>query len=350
MSVLDDPGAMSAADPSDMLGAVSALPSHAEAAYAATETLTAADLPAADGIHAIAFLGMGGSAVAGDIARALFSGRLGLSLETVRSPELPAHVQQHALVIATSYSGNTAETLAAFEEAVERGCRIIAITSGGTLSARAAEEGIPVVSVPGGLQPRAALGYLSFTTIGVLETIGVIPTQRGDVAEAIRVIREVVSGCSPSVRENAAMTLAQRIGERIPVIWGTDGLGSTAAMRWKTQFNENAKTPAWYSTMSELDHNEVVGWFGEFGRSHVVITLRHGFEDERIAPRFALTQELAAACGLGFELVQARGVSALAQLLSLIVVGDFASVYAGILRGVDPTPVSVIDRLKEALG
>ncbi len=348
MSVLDDPAALRAADPSGMLGAVGALPDDCEAGYAAG--LAADGLPLTDDLAGVTFLGMGGSAVAGDLTRALFRHRLGLPLDVVRGPELPEHCETRSLVVATSYSGNTAETLGALDEAVERGCRVVAVTSGGRLARRAEKEGIPVVAVPGGMQPRAALGYLAFTTLGALEAARVLPRLGGEVREAVGLLRALATELGPDKRGNRAMRLAERIGDRYAVIWGTEGIGTVAAMRWKTQINENAKRPAWWASMSELDHNEIVGWVDGAGADHFLVTLRHDGEPASIAPRFPLSVDLVAGSGLHHEEVQAVGDSALARVCSLILMGDFVSVYLGLLQGVDPTPVVVIDRLKKALG
>ncbi|MEX0991054.1 MAG: bifunctional phosphoglucose/phosphomannose isomerase [Actinomycetota bacterium] len=348
MSVLDDPDALRAADPSGMLDSVGASADDCETGY--TAGLAAGGLPVTGDLTGVTFLGMGGSAVAGDLTRALFRQRLGVPLDVVRSPELPEHCETRSLVVATSYSGDTAETLAAFEEAVERGCRIVAVTSGGRLARRAAEEGIPVVSIPGGMQPRAALGHLAFTTLGALEAAGVLPRLGGEVRETVGLLRALAAELGPEKQGNRAMRLAERIGDRYAVIWGTEGIGSVAAMRWKTQINENAKRPAWWASMSELDHNEIVGWVDGAGADHFLVTLRHDGEAPSIAPRFPLSVDLVAASGLHHEEVQAVGDSALARACSLILMGDFVSVYLGLLRRVDPTPVEVIDRLKKALG
>jgi glucose/mannose-6-phosphate isomerase len=295
--------------------------------------------------------GMGGSAVAGDVLRSVFRDRLGVPVEVNRSSELPAHAGPHSLVVASSYSGNTSETLAAFREATKRGCRSIVITSGGTIADEAADAGVPVVRVPAGYQPRAAVGWLAFSALGALETAGLLPPLADDVAEAAEEIDARAAACGPGVAlaDNPAKRLAEAIGERVPVIWGAEGIGAAAAARWKTQCNENGKVPAWWSSMSELDHNEVVGWTDPFGPSHTVIALRHEAEDPEIAARFPLSLQIAADAGAVTREIWATGRTALARLLSLVALGDFTSVYLGIRRGVDPTPVDVITRLKAAL-
>ena len=148
---------------------------------------------------------------------------------------------------------------------------------------------------------------------------------------------------------NLAKQIAGTIGDRVPVVWGSEGVASVAAMRWKTQLNENGKVPAFASSMSELDHNEVVGWTRPYGDRFAVIALRTDDEHADITPRFALSEQIALGSGTVTAEVHSRGRSPLARLLTLIYVGDMASVYVGLRRGIDPTPVVVIDELKAAL-
>jgi glucose/mannose-6-phosphate isomerase len=346
---LDDVRAIRDHDPGGMLDAIAALGSQCRQGYA--NGAEARGLPDLADVRSVVFCGMGGSAVAGDVLRSVFRDRLGVPIEVNRSPELPEHAGPHALVVASSYSGNTSETLAAFRESTKRGCRAIVVSSGGTIVDEAREAGIPVVRVPDGFQPRAALGWLAFTSLGALEAAGLLPPLADDVAEAADEADARAAACGPDVRtaDNPAKGLAETIGERIPVIWGAEGIGAVAAARWKTQCNENGKVPAWWASMSELDHNEVVGWTEPFGRAHTVIALRHDAEDPEIAARFPLSLEIAADAGADTTEVWARGRSALARLLSLIAMGDLASAYIAIRKGVDPTPVDVIQRLKAAL-
>ena len=348
MTDLDDGRSLRLGDPGGMLDAVSALSDHAREGYAAG--LGVAGAPSAVDVTGLAFCGMGGSAVAGDVLRAVYRERLGIPVEVVRTPVLPAYCGPHTLVVVSSYSGNTAETLACFREARERGCRLVAVTSGGALAAEVAGVG-GVATVKGGFQPRAALGWLAFATIGALVSIGLLPDAADDVEEAVAELATLASKLGPSMpaHENLAKELAHRLGDRFPVTWGAEGIGAVAAARWKTQFNENAKIPAFASSMSELDHNEVVGWVPPHGERFSVIALRHDGEDRDIAARFPLSLDIARDAGASFEEFRAAGRSGIAQLFSLIVLGDFASVYHALLHGVDPTPVAAIDRLKAAL-
>jgi len=346
---LDDSEALAAHDPSDMLRAVGALPSDCALSYVTGRE--AEGLPSLDGISAVTFCGMGGSAVAGDVIRSVFRDRLNVPVDVDRSPLLPEYAGPHTLVVASSYSGNTSETLSAFREAAARGCRIVAVTSGGVLSDECARHGMAVVPVPGGSAPRAALGSLAFGALGALESAGLLPPMEADVEETVAELAGLAGELGPAVPtgDNAAKRLAGWLGDRTPVVWGAEGIGAVAAMRWKTQLNENGKVPAWCSSMSELDHNEVVGWAEGKGAGNVVIALRHEGEAAEADSRFPLSEAIARDAGAEVEEVVARGRSSLARLLTLIMLGDFTSVYVGLRHGIDPTPVVVIERLKAAL-
>jgi len=346
---LDDAASVRAADPGGMLEAVAKLPKDCAAGYA--RGIEVDGLPTPDGVTSVTVCGMGGSAVSGDVMRALFRERLAIPVEVVRSPVLPEYCGPHTLVICSSYSGDTAEALACFEEARSRGCRILPITSGGALGERAVEAGLAVVAVPGELPPRAALGHLAFGMLGALERTGLLPSLSSQVAECVRTLEELASHLGPDVRvpQNGAKELALRIQGCVPVVWGAEGLGSVAAARWKTQLNENAKTPAFWSSMPELDHNEVVGWTSGTGDGFHVVALRHQDEHPDVAARFGLSLEIAGEAGANTSEVRAVGLSPLSRLLSLVVHGDFMSVYLALARGVDPTPVEAIDRLKRSL-
>ena len=274
-----------------------------------------------------------------------------MPVEVNRSPELPAYAGPRTMVVVSSYSGNTAETLASFEEAVARGCRVLPITSGGTLAARADELGLGAVRIPGGYMPRAALGYLALSLLGAMEAVGLLPRLADDVDEATGELDRLVEALGPDLPtdRNEAKALAERIGHRQPVVWGADGLGAVAAARWKTQLNENGKVPAWSAALPELDHNEVVGWYADRGAGSFVVALRHEGEHDDVAVRFPISLEIARDAGAITEEVWATGRSALARFLSLAIMGDFVSCYVGLRQGVDPSPIAAIDRLKAFL-
>lgn len=346
---LDDGQALRLGDPRGMLDAVRALPRDCRAAYDSARL--AVGLPSANDVTSLTFCGMGGSAVSGDLVRSVFLERLGIPVEVNRSPVLPEHCGSRSLVVCSSYSGNTAETLTCFRTAVARGCRVLVVTSGGAIAGEAAEAGVAVVRVPAGYQPRAALGHLGFASLGALEAVGLLPPLAEDVTETVDEIGLLLAAIAPDVAadQNAAKTLARQIGDRVPVIWGADGIGSVAAARWKTQVNENAKRPAFWSSMSELDHNEVVGWTPPFGPGFFLVGLRHDGEHRELLSRFPLSYDIARSAGVEVAEVHARGTSPLARLMTLIAMGDVTSVYLALESGVDPTPVQAIERLKAAL-
>jgi glucose/mannose-6-phosphate isomerase len=264
---------------------------------------------------------------------------------------LPEYAGPHTLVIASSYSGDTSETLGAVAEAIRRGCRMLAITSGGHLASLCEEREIAAARVPKGFQPRAALGHLTFAMLGALEAAGLLPSLEADVRETVSSVEGLASGMGPETptSDNPAKELASWLGDRVPVIWGAEGIGAVAAMRWKTQCNENGKVPAWHASMSELDHNEVVGWVQPFGTHHAVVALRSDHEHREYGERFPLSEDIARDAGAAVREVAIRGRGPLATLLSLITIGDFTTCYIGLRHGADPTPVVAIQRLKAAL-
>ena len=348
---LDDPGALREADPSGMLQTVLALPGQCAEGY--RSGLTAPELPSGDSISAVVVCGMGGSGVAGDVLAALYLDRIGVPIVVVKNPVLPEFAGKDVLVVCSSYSGNTAETLACFEEAMHRGCRLVAVSSGGDLARRAGQEDVPVVSVPQGIvSPRAAVGHLSFGVLGALEAAGVLPPLGSEVDGCARALERLAGEIDPfrPLGENPAKDLAVEIGgARTPVIWGAEGPGAVAALRWKTQLNENAKVPAFHAALPELDHNEVVGWSKDAGAGFFLVTLRHGDEHVDVAARFDVSVEVVAGSGLLHREIRAAAGSPLADLMWLIMLGDATSVFLGCLRGFDPSPIEAIDRIKRTL-
>jgi glucose/mannose-6-phosphate isomerase len=198
--------------------------------------------------------------------------------------------------------------------------------------------------------PRAAFGHLALGALGALEAMGIAPSHAADVDEAVRLMDEVVAESGPDAPgPNPAKALALAIGERVPVVWGADGIASVAATRWKTQFNENAKVPAFAAALPELDHNEVGGLVAGSWRRVRGDRARHGGEHGDVSTRFPLSEEIARRSGADVHEVEARGRSDLARLLSLVQVGDLVSTYLGLARGVDPSPIEAITTLKRAL-
>ena len=350
---LDDLEAIERLDGEGVLGAVEAFPGQCRAAWELGRAAT--DLPDASGLSSILVLGMGGSGVSGDVVQSVVEPRLPLPFRTIKSyGPLPAWAGRNTLVFAVSYSGSTEETLAAAEEARARGCRMVTLSSGGALAEVAADQGLAHVSVPGGLQPRASLGYLSLPILAVLTSMGLVPDIQDEVDEALAVLTDLASRCrrDRGVLENPAKGLAARIHGRVPVIYGGHGLAATAAYRFKCDLNEYGKTPAFWHFLPELDHNEIVGWnvLAELTSERFVnVLLRDPGEHPRVALRFDITRSLMEGHMKETIEIRSEGSSALARLLSLVLVTQLAAIYVGLSYEVDPGPVEVITRLKNEL-
>ena len=317
--------------------------------------LAAKGLPRADGIDSIVVLGMGGSGVSGDVIRSIVEPRLPVPFSVIKTyGPLPEWVGRNTLVFAVSYSGSTEETVAALEEAHQRGARAIAISSGGPLAEMAREYGLAHVRIPTGLQPRASLGYLTLPILAVLVQIGLVPDMQADVDEAVDVLSDIASRCHRKRPhdENPAKQLASRLHGRVPVVYGGAGLGATAAYRFKCDLNEYGKTPAFSHELPELDHNEIVGWnqLDEMTKQHfVVVYLRDPGDHARVQIRFEITRKLIEPNVAEVIEIPAEGHSVIARLLSLVLITQLAAIYVGFGYEVDPGPVEAIQKLKSEL-
>ncbi|HEY1331343.1 MAG TPA: bifunctional phosphoglucose/phosphomannose isomerase [Actinomycetota bacterium] len=352
MTDIDDLTAVSVADPGHMLDHIASLGAQLRAGYAAG--VGAAGLPSGDGIRSIVVCGMGGSGVAGDVLRVLMAPRLPLPVLVCKGYDVPAACGPDTLVLAVSFSGDTEETVSAYASAAERGCRMVAISRGGRLEALARRDGAARVGVDvEAPMPRQALGFLGAAPLGVLEAIGLLPSPSREVGEAAAAVDALAERLGPGRRlaVNEAKDLARWLGERTPVVWGSEGPAETAAARWKTQMNENAKIPAFASWLPELDHNEIEGWSRGTGGPFALVVLRHAGEPPRIGDRVEATLAAIKDAGLESRQVWADDAvdSDLARLFTLILLGDFVSAYVAILRGTDPSPIPVLSGLKDLL-
>jgi glucose/mannose-6-phosphate isomerase len=322
-----------------MLGDVLAQPHQYEDALWRTES---AGIKKREFTRGVVICGMGGSAIGADLAAAAIGPRATAPITTIRGYELPRWVGHDTLVVCASYSGNTEETLHCFEQAGSAGASRVVVTTGGKLADAARDAGdVPVIGVPSGMQPRAAVVYMTVTALQCAELAGASPPLRTEIEEAAAIASELVDDHAQ------AEQIAQAIAGRIPVVYG--GRTSTAAARrWRAQFNENSKLPAFYGDLPEAHHNEVVGWHHAqdalFG-----IVLETSDEHERMTRRFDVTEEVMRDAGLEAIRIKACGESALAQVMWLVLLGDLVSVYLAVLRGIDPTPVEEIEGLKKRL-
>ncbi len=336
-------------DSQGMFAAANGLPEQVAAAVGSTTGLVG--LPSADAIMSVVVLGMGGSGVAGDLLQAIAGPLLPVPVTVVKGYAPPAFVGPSTLVFAVSFSGNTEETVEAATAASEAGASMVAVTQGGRLAELARDRNAPVVPVPETIpQPRAGIGAVAIPPLVVLEDIGLLPGARSWIAEAVDQLRRRRDSFGAS--DCPARGLARRIGRTIPLIYGGGPLGATAAARWKNQVNENAKSPAFWNTYPELCHNELAGWGQQGDLTRQILTLvelRHDFEHPQVRRRAGVVDEVLDEVVASIVEVRAEGRGPLAQLLDLVLLGDFVSLELATQEGLDPGPVPILDHVKAAV-
>jgi glucose/mannose-6-phosphate isomerase len=340
-------GAVSRVDTSNQLSDILDLPEHLR------DTLWRVDSAALDDWDSRAGLvvaGMGGSAIGGDLARVALGDHASRPIVSARDYGLPGWTTPDTTVLCASYSGNTEETLAAFEAAGALGAHRVAVTSGGKLAELARGENVPVIPVPGGFQPRVAVAYMTVAALEVAAACGAGPRLASEIDVASAHIEQLCAEWGPEADDNnVAKEVALALHGSVPVITGA-GLTAPVAYRWKTQLNENAKIPAFAGELPEADHNEIVGWQGTAALgSFAAVFLEDADQHPRIGDRIALTSELIAEHATNVIRVQTRGQGAVERVMSLVLLGDLVSLYTAVLRGIDPTPVMVIETLKTRL-
>ena len=339
--------AIAMVDPDGQMVDVLALPDHLRDALWRFDSAIMDD---ADSAAGLVVAGMGGSAIGGALARAALGDRLTRPLFVTRGYGLPTWTTPDTVVLCASYSGDTEETLACYESAGALGARRIVTTTGGVLAEMARADNVPVIPLPGGFQPRAAVGYTLVTALEVAALCGAGPRLSSEIDVAASSLDELVAEWGPDApAESLAKRIARELHGTIPVIAGA-GLTSPIAYRWKTQINENAKVPAFWNELPELDHNEVAGWEGaaEVGRLSAVF-LDDADAHPRVRQRIETTEGIARAHTAACLRVETRGRNSVERVVSLVLLGDLVSVYMAALRGVDPTPIAAIDQLKREL-
>ncbi|MDA8097183.1 MAG: bifunctional phosphoglucose/phosphomannose isomerase [Clostridia bacterium] len=300
----------------------------------------------------IVVTGLGGSAIGGDLLRVFVGNKIQIPVVVSRDYTLPAFINEKTLVFAVSYSGNTEETLSAYQEARERKAFIVAVTTGGKLASTASADGAPLITIPGGISPRSASGYLFIPMLVALERLGLLPDLSAEIEGLVGHLRELREKYRPEtpLDHNPAKQMALKLQNHIPVIWAASGTTEVVAQRWKGQVNENAKAPAYWNVFPELNHNEVVGFeVPELLLQKLwLVFLRNEGDHPRVKARMKITEGMVKKAG-GITEINSSGPTELARLYSLIYIGDYASMYLAVLYGVDPGPVKVIDYLKGEL-
>lgn len=347
-NILDDVAAMGRADSEDMLGFVAGFSDQLEEGWRISRQL---QLPWPTP-RSVAILGMGGSAIGGDIVKGVWAGRLSVPVEVVRGYDVPAWVGPDTLVIASSMSGATEETLRALETALQRRCPVVVVSSGGPLKTVAEAARLPLATFPAAGSPRSALGYSLAIIAGILERAGVLALDEAEIRAGVVAAKATAARCAPEVAtaDNPAKQLAWSLVDRFAIIIAS-GYLAPVARRWKAQLNENGKAAAAWDELPEATHNTVVGFEQpESLRDHIFVVLLKGeLEHERNVIRGQLTGDLLEAAQISHQFVAAVGESRLGQALSGIVIGDYVSVYVAFMYAVDPSRIDVIDHIKAQL-
>jgi glucose/mannose-6-phosphate isomerase len=296
---------------------------------------------------------MGGSAISGDIAAEVFNQSARVPIIVNRNFALPEFVSEKTLVLAISYSGGTDEVISAVREAEKKQAPIFCVTSGGKLKEAASAKGYPLFLIPSGYQPRAALPFMLLPVITILNKAEIIPAVADEIKETITLLEKLREEYGPhkSMRVNPVKQLAKKLVYKMPVIFGSAGTTSSAAMRLKTQLNENSKVTAMVNYFPELNHNEIVNLSSVKREEHNLawIVMRDEADNERVKKGIEIIKSLLGKQLGGVNEIISRGKSHLTRIFSLIYFGDFLSVYLALLQGIDPTPVEAITRFKKEL-
>jgi glucose/mannose-6-phosphate isomerase len=343
---VDDAGRVARVDPHGVHRVLADFPAQCRAARALrpTPALTIARP------RVVIIAGMGGSAAGGDLIAACAAETLDVPILVHRGYGLPAVAGPDSLVIASSYSGETAETLSAAETALARRAPLAAITAGGALAALAAARGVPRVAPPAGLMPRMALGHLFFPALALLAACDLAVATEAEIDEALAVLQAQAAELVPErpAASNEARRLALAIGERWPAVYGGQTTGGVA-YRWKTDLEENAKTFAIAGALPEMNHNEIEAWRAPAAKEMHVVLLRDRGETPEIARRFSVLCDMIGPAAGGISETWSRGESRLARLLSLTSLGQWVSYYLALQRETDPWTIPLLDELKRRM-
>lgn len=303
-------------------------------------------------LTSIIIAGMGGSALAADVAKVLLSSDLSLPFEVIKGYQLPHYAGPATLVIASSHSGNTEETLACLQQAIDRGCQVAATATGGKLETITRQNGIMFAAMPTGTQPRMALIYNLRAILRILEEFHLIDTSYSDaIGEASSWLAEESERWDKTVPTtiNYAKQLALLAVGKTPVFYAGP-LMAPVAYKWKISWNENAKNVSFCNQFPEFNHNEFLGWTSHpVEKPFVIFDLVSELENPRILKRFSLSDRLLSGRRPKANIVPMEGDTLIRQLLRACILADFVSIYVGILNGVDPTQVALIEKFKKEL-
>lgn len=352
IKILDNISGLDAVDPAEMYKKIYNFPEQLEEAAGIGKKIKP-DPNYFKNIKNIVVAGMGGSAIGGDLVRSFLADRISIPFAIGRHYRLPGYVDKNTLVIVSSYSGNTEETLSAFDDAFKRGAMIACITTGGKLGDLADKHGLLKATLPTGYAPRAALGFSFTPLLFLISRLGLVDDVENDIIELIgglKALRDTFS-IDKKTENNPAKALAAKLYNKVPIIYSGPELTDAVGTRWKGQICENAKCLAFNNQFPEFNHNELVGWnvIDAYRDKLVVIYLRDSDDHDRIKKRMSIVHEIIDKLDVEIIDIWSQGDFALGRMFSLIQIGDFASFYLAVLNKIDPTPVKVIDFLKAEL-
>ncbi len=298
-------------------------------------------------------IGMGGSAIAGDVIKDILFERLDLPTNVVRGYKSPNYCDENSLVVACSYSGNTEETLSAVKEAKDKNAQIAVITSGGELGQLAKANKWTELKIPGKLPPRQAFGYLFFSILMLLSNLKIVNVDEKEIKNIIKLSKKIVRWNYDKSTSDRILSkeLARKIRNKIPIVYAPTPQYSSVAVRWKTQFQENSKSMAFCNTIPEMNHNEIVGWEMEHQalNDFIVIFLQCENMPERIATRIELSKNIIKTKGISIAEIYAEGKTKLEKAISLILLGDWITYYLALFYDKNPESILNIDYLKSEL-
>lgn len=337
-------------DTQDMLGNIKAMADHLEEGISIGRDVDLRSIES-EILDAVVLSGMGGSAIAGDIVRSHLIGRIQIPFLVQRHYNLPGHVNEKTLVICSSYSGNTEETLSAYDDAVSKGAKLVVMTTGGELGGKAGADKVPVVKIPNGLPPRAALGFSFAPLLTLISRLGLCEPPADDIHQAVAALRNRLERYMPENEKNTSLALAREIHGTIPMIYAGQDHLDAVAWRFKGQICENAGCLASVNVFPEFNHNELVGWDELYGldKKFTIIMLRDSDDHPRIKARMDIVSQYLESRDYKVVNLQVEGGRGLTKIFLWIQYVDFTSYYLALLNGVDPTPVKAIDYLKGKL-
>ena len=351
LKILEDQTKIASYDPGGMLAVIEAFPRKLEEAIRIGRDFR---IPSGWGrnVKQIVFAGVGGSAIGADVIVGYTQRQIGCPVMVNRGYTLPQFVGPETLLVVSSYSGNTEETISSYKDGKDKKAAVIAISSGGEVEKMAKACGDPHIKIPAGFPPRMAIEFLVIPGLLLLEQLGLIKLRDADFAEAVSVVRRLRDSMNPAATSgNEAKELAVFLHGKYPLFYSAMDHFEALALRWRGQVEENAKVLATHHVLPEMNHNEIMGWENQTEQLgfFAPVFLRDAEEHPRVRVRMKITQELIRKRGVLFREVYSEGDSLLARIFSLIYKADYMSFYLAVLYGANPIENKSIDYLKKQL-